>query len=301
MSPDVRLPATPVPAGAPALTGTVAGSAADGRILLATEQGSVLVQTSPAPVVGTRVALTLPGTIPAPEALLAQAGEGFDPLHGPDWPNLRRTMEALSHADPVAGRALAQQIVPMATPRLAGAISHFLRTAREGDARKWLGERGVTALESTGQTDLVGKLGRDFEEMGRQAAAPSGEWRAFSLPFSDGSEISRIQLYVRHPVDEDTGKESDGRPQKGEKRFLVELDMSRLGPVQLDGFVRGKQFDLILRTREPLSAEMRRDIQALFTDTVSALGLTGSTVFHPGAQGWVTVPVAQKPVRGVLA
>ena len=76
-------------------------------------------------------------------------------------------------------------------------------------------------------------------------------------------------LTRQHRRDED-GEEGEEGEVEGATRFVVELELSRLGPLQLDGLVRQSRFDLIVRTTSPLAAEMRRDILGIFDDSIAA-------------------------------
>ena len=64
------------------------------------------------------------------------------------------------------------------------------------------------------------------------------------------------------------------------QRFIIEVNFTRLGPFQFDNLVDKKHIDLMIRTHSALPQDMRRDIQALFADTVTALGMTGQVGYH---------------------
>ncbi|HYM04451.1 MAG TPA: hypothetical protein VET85_15970, partial [Stellaceae bacterium] len=70
----------------------------------------------------------------------------------------------------------------------------------------------------------------------------------------------------------------ENRPEEG-TRFVLDVDLSRLGEVQFDGLVRMQRFDLVLRSHRAIDAEMRRDIADVFRDATSAAGLSGDIVF----------------------
>ena len=55
------------------------------------------------------------------------------------------------------------------------------------------------------------------------------------------------------------------------------------GPMQLDGLVRGKRFDLILRSTRALPSVMRADLTRILDDALGATGMEGSLVFESGA------------------
>jgi hypothetical protein len=281
--------------GGTALAGTVAQAGPGGQTVVATAEGPVVLQAKASLPPGTQVALALPPGAP-------QRAAAFDPLRGTDWPNLRQAFEAIAQSDPATARAVALQVLPQATPRLAAAMAHFVRGVRDGDARRWLGERGVSALHAAGREDLARGIEEDFGRLSRQAAEPlPGDWRAYSLPFSDGAEIGRIQLFVRSPAAEEEAPEDERKSRGGARRFVVEVELSRLGGIQLDGLVRDRQFDLVLRTREPLPPEIRRDVAGIFAATIEAMGMTGGATFRAGEREWVGIRPAADAGRGIIA
>ena len=92
-----------------------------------------------------------------------------------------------------------------------------------------------------------------------------------------GSGMEQIKLFVR----DDGGKDQDGdADDEPGTRFVVEVEFSHLGPFQFDGLTRRKNIDMIVRTQQALSDDMRRDINRIYTNTVSALGFTGEIAFQ---------------------
>ena len=193
-------------------------------------------------------------------------GGNLRPLRGQDWPALRETLEVLAKADPSGTRTLANAILPQANGRLAATLLAFTGAVKKGDARAWLGAKAAKALEKLGRTDLLEKLEDDFKQLARQAAeVPPGDWKPYSIPFSDGTELHRILMHVRQPGAEEVDEDASGADGHGSRanRFLIDLTLSRIGELQLDGLIRPRRFDLILRTHMPLPPEMRQEIGKL--------------------------------------
>ena len=92
------------------------------------------------------------------------------------------------------------------------------------------------------------------------------------LPFYDGQAITQIKLFSRRHRNH--GDDGDGN--EGGDRFVVELNLSSLGAVQMDGLYRAKQLALILRTQETLTQQMRREITAIFEDATARSGIKGT-------------------------
>jgi hypothetical protein len=98
------------------------------------------------------------------------------------------------------------------------------------------------------------------------------------LPLHDGQELHQVNLYLRGKRRGNDGEELDTGT-----RFVVEVDMTRLGPLQLDGLVHGRRFDLMLRSRAVLSPAMRRDIEAIFDEARGIGGYAGTIGFQVAA------------------
>jgi hypothetical protein len=96
------------------------------------------------------------------------------------------------------------------------------------------------------------------------------------VPIHHGDELRQMRIYVQ---DQD-GRGEDKDDSDDSTRFIVEVELSQTGPLQLDGLYRRKLFNLIVRTREALADNVRRDITEIFQNSVSAAGLGGEIAFQ---------------------
>jgi hypothetical protein len=201
-----------------------------------------------------------------------------DPL-----PSLKDTLTALIQARPALGEQIARQILPQPNAMLGTALLVFLAALRGGDVRGWLGERAARVLEQAGRGEMA-RLGGEFAALSRQSAEPAGEFRPFLLPVWHDGELEYVQLAVRRPPSD--GENGENGEAAG-KRFLIEAEMSRTGPLQLDGLVKAKRFHLIVRTRTAFPPAMRSEIRETFGTACEACGLQPSLAFKTSAEGWV--------------
>jgi hypothetical protein len=152
------------------------------------------------------------------------------------------------------------------------------------------------ALAGAGRADLRQRLAKDVSDLRRQASeSVRGDWRIFTLPVLDEAAVQPIRLYVRNPRED--GK-TGGQSQQG-SRFVLDLDLSRLGPLQLDGLVRGPRFDLVLRSREPLDPATKAEIGTLFRSALDGSGFSGDVAFVTTAQFPVAPLSALRPRLGL--
>jgi hypothetical protein len=291
------------------LPGTVIGATPAGQPILRTAAGVLTLATTAATLPrGTVLTVEITGAPNLPPAPPSAAPSGVVspvsgfPLAGEDvlgasrWPALAEAVEALHATDPAAARQLVEAILPRPDARLTTAVLFFLSALRGGDVRGWLGDGTVRALDRT-RPDLSTRLGDDFRVLTRAADEPAAnDWRVTQVPLFTGAEIEMIRLWTRRH--DDPAADDDDTPQRQDKRFVVDVSLSRLGRLQLDGLVRdaGRRLDLIVRSASPLPAAMRNHIRGLFKDTGGFTGLTGGVGFQAAPANFVDV--AAEPAAG---
>ncbi|NYZ15220.1 hypothetical protein HL658_21990 [Azospirillum sp. RWY-5-1] len=293
-SPDTPAPAAAsVPTGAGGdrvVSGTIAGVTNQGQPILATEDGMLALNTRASAPPGTRItaALAGPGAPPVPAAATPPPA---DPLAlatgGRDWPALRQVLASLGGLDRALAQSLVGSLLPQPNRKLGAALAFFLSAARGGDARGWLGAEATDALQRSGQGALLERLDREFREASQAPETAAGEWRPVAMPMLDTTGLHPIRICVR-PVGEEEPEDGADRRDRG-NRFLIDVELSRLGPMQLDGLVRENRFDLILRSHAALTPELRQELTRVFADSVAAVGFAGGLSFQSGARSWVAL------------
>jgi len=278
------------------LTARVVAHTSGGQTMLETSMGRFALQWPqgvPKPAEGARLAVEV--TLPQ---LARTAVAGDVPLKSGaalsrDWPSLKDAIKVLSETDPGLAKRVMDDGLPRPGPKLATQVLSFLSGERT-DARALLGEQVTTALERAGRGDVLQRLDGDLKEMQRQANAP-GDWRAAYVPVWDGQNLSQMRLFSRR----ETKKDAKGRKTE---RFIVELDYSQFGEVQVDGLMRKPTLDLILRTHTQIPPDMRDEIEIVFLEGCSLAGLAGKIYFQAMAKFPVN-PVEEiaKQDRGMMA
>ena len=270
----------PAPSGpaAPPSTATAAPASPTTPSPTATPTGTSTPDTAPAGLPPPSSALPLP---PLPPLL---------PLvdYADDWPVMRAVADAATAAVNPDGSVATALGGRLATPgpKLTNTLLFFAAALGRGDPRAWLGEDTARALEQAGRASLLSRLEDEFARLARVADRPAGEWRAMVLPlFVDGG-AQALTLLVRqwgeggHPQTGGDDTETDDGPDG--TRFVVDVTLSRLGALQLDGLLRGQRFDLAVRSARPLGSAIERDIAELFARALEADGLTGGVRFEVG-------------------
>jgi len=276
------------------VTGTITGTTAGGQPILTTSAGALALTTTAVLAPGRTLTVQLsdpsPLFVDRPAPVAAAVGPGAQ-----TWTPLREALEIVTGQEGGLAQAVLTATLPQPNRRLAAALTFALDAVRRGDARGWFGAAPAAALEKAGRRDLLAQLDKEFRTLAREADdTPPGGWRPLAIPMLDGGVIRQIELFVRAVDGDDpgTGDGGGGRSQ----RFLVDLDLSRLGALQLDGLVRSKskRFDLILRSLQPLPEPLRTELRDVFGKSLEAVRYVGTLGFQAGARGWVKPATAAR-------
>jgi len=285
LTPDpgaARSSLAPAAADALTFTATVIEAGPDeaaGSTLLRTPFGLVRLPVPAHEPPGSQIALELltprDGANPRMAAVGHELGTPRQILAlGQEWPALRNLVAALEMESPELAHQTLATAVPRVGPTLAAGMLLFVGAMRNGNLRNWLGEQTIDALERRGHGGLVKQLADDMAVLPRLAETQENGWQTLLLPVFDGEALRQIRMSLRRSRKDEKGERKDGA------RFIIEAELSKLGPLQLDGLVRMPQFDLAVRTRENLPPDLRANIVEIFNDALQATGMKGAVAFQ---------------------
>ena len=297
---------TPTPAQTPPLaegqiTGTIIGQTRDGMAVIKTPLADFVLSARINLPVGTTLTLQatplafndLATRLSANPAVLSTLLASFDPLSGDSWPALDDAMAILAQNRPEAAARMANTL-PSPGPKMVPTTLFFLAALRLGIAENWLGAQTLQALRDSGARSTADKLTGDFGRIARQSgeALPS-EWRGISMPLLYDSQLSQQQMFVRKNKDDDGDNASGGKT----TRFIVNLNLSRLGGMQLDGLMHDalpakgidKRLDMVIRTDMRLAPGIMQDLQTAYAAGLKDSKMTGSLEFQANKKGWVDI------------
>ena len=288
----LSLSGTPPPSAA---TGKVIAHTPNGQTLLATRQGVLALNTKvPIPngtLLGVNISPAPAQMSPPPTAVLqlTALGEAAQLTH--HWQGLAEAVATLKSVDPAIARQLLNNL-PTAGPKLTTtmlAVLNLFNVNSPGGIANLIGERALQILERASGKAATEKLDADFSTIKTFATEPNGDgWRIYALPIHYKGEIEQLRLGMRSGTDDE---EDDEDGERG-IRLLLDMGLSSLGRVQLDGLVkqRKRHFDLILRTQTPLPRMMQADIIALFKEAKEIGGLKGQLVFQGNPNRFLPMP-----------
>ena len=191
-------------------------------------------------------------------------------------------------ATPVAHQFLETRL-PQPQNHLASPLLFFLNAFKAGDATSWLGPNATDALRKMGKETLIAKLTEAFATGGTKASdSVVGEWKTWPLPLYMDGKWETARLYVHNDGQKKTEKGSVNRD-KNAVRFLIDVRFTRLGDVQIDGYARTKQLEMIVRSEHPLPEHLRDDLRISYAHTLESIGFAGILSFQTGRDHWLSI------------
>jgi len=274
---------------AAALEGVVIGRDGNGQTAIQTPLGIVELPLPSEPLAGSRIVLELlgPPQLPQPAPESRDGGEVIGLSRA--WPALREAVAALADgaADPAHPPFSG---LPRPGDGLALGILRFAAALENGESAIWLDDATARQLAARDSGALASRIADDFAHLAALASeGGSGEWRAFFIPVWSESQLFQLRLFLRR---------EQARPDAGAakaastgRRFIIELDLDRLGAMQLDAFVKGRRLSLILRSHRPLPRALREELADIFASANAAAGLDGTLGFEEGLARFPLAPI----------
>jgi hypothetical protein len=231
--------------------------------------------------------------IAAPDANGLQNGAApVDDLLRPGaWSSWQELLDLPAPAFP--GREGFLNLLPRADqPRQFGALAAlFVAAFRSGDIESLFAPKTLESLRRAGGGAALRSLLSDAGTAGRLESAPlPNDWKAVALPLFQDNQVFRLPVYYKSWPDDSDGNETDAR--RKVNRFLFALHLSRMGDIQVDGFMRRKNLDTILRTKAPLSVAMQHAVRCLYASAMERSDLTGEIAFQSKPEQFVEIGTA---------
>jgi len=270
------------------VTGVVVGQNNTHHPIVQTHAGPVAIITpSPVPP-GTTITFQILSALPesvgrAQHAVIGRTGSII--METREWPHLNDALSLLSDSNP----AIAQQIMNSSLPRpdstLTANILLFIAALRGSEIRNWFGDAPARALERL-RPGLAARLSDDFRQIARLSDDNAGgDWRSIPVPMLNGPAIEQVQLFMRRKRRDN---DEDSTP---ETRFVIDVDLSQIGRIQMDGLIiqEKKSFDLIFRSEDHLTPKIQNDIRTIFVNANELTGTSGGLVFRAAPPDFVEI------------
>tara|TARA_R110001599_G_scaffold340156_1_gene560204 strand:- start:312 stop:1199 length:888 start_codon:yes stop_codon:yes gene_type:complete len=249
------------------------------KVTMQTPLGTLSFSTTTPPVMGTNVQFALAEEInifPLPGTDVQQSSARMPKLNAMgDWSNLREAINHIARQDPIVAQTIISQVIPQANSQLSSSLLFFMAALNLGSVEKWLGQDFIQAMKAAGRTPLLQALEEDFATFSRLQSDNGGQdWKSLNFPFFDGNNLRQIRMFHRRHKNPE-GVDGDAET----TRFLIELNLTTSGPLQLDGLFKNRIFDLAVRSHKDVKEEMRQHIGKLFSEHMEISGLNGQLTF----------------------
>lgn len=255
------------------LKGTVFSLSPDEQTMIATKLGVLAltdkVQLPPLSVI----------TMKITDVKLPMPSENeFLPAERNTWTILNHALESLKQTDETAYETV-KNLLPQTGNKLPALMLSFMQAASEGASlRSWLGEANVAALQRTPSgANLLKRLEREFSTSAKKATDGQNSWKGWDIPLLSGSVVEPVSLFLQRPP-EDAEKHEKYAPIQNAVRFVLDMNLTRLGKMQMEG-IAGRQkrrFDLTIRHQSDLPPEFEPTVRSLFIKTLDALSYAGN-------------------------
>lgn len=272
---------------------SVIGQERDGEPVLQTPFGLIKVTSGVTLTSGTKLQATLSLAGAEGSAALLATPDESTPLTSlaQKWTSLTQIFQLLMDAHEGALPATlvshlpqlqtAQGQVQVNIQNAGAGLFLFLAALNGGDFKSIIGEKDVRLLEKLGQTSLLNRAENEFGMLARLASQPPQQgWQTMFLPVLVNGQVEMMRWFTKRERE----KDKDGKERlDGVTRFIVEVTMSQLGDIQLDGLFKkhanNQQFELVVRSHLPLDAGIQQEIQQIYQEAQSVTGVKGSVIF----------------------
>jgi hypothetical protein len=269
-----------------AIPATVIGHEQDGGTVLQSPVGQMKVFTAQPLPNGAQLLFTIDAKpIPAAPSAISWLPAAFSeivPLLS-DWQSLEDALASVARTQPQLVHDVMTRAIAQPDSKITASMLFFLSAVKGGDIRQLLGRNFMDILEKDSPA-LAKKLVSEFGQLHQAMREPVLQnWSMFVLPMHYEREFNQLRLYVRHD-DANDDKKSIATGQ----RFVLDMTLSHLGDMQLDGFIRkldtNKHFDLVLRTATPWPPELQQQVRGIYEAALGATGMRGAMQIQVGAQ-----------------
>lgn len=261
---------------------TVIGKSLTGQTILQTDKQTLFVHEKCDLPLGTKIVAQ---AVPVEEDPLTLLPHSKDK----DFQPMREIVETLQSISTKGAEAFLHARLPTPSHHFAGTALFLLSALHSGDLDEWMGRAAVHVLEKENKGNLKDKLIDAMQESLDSAPRDRmvGEWKAYPIPLHYEGAYELMNLYV-HQDGYNAQKHTQDALKITKTRFVITMNMSRLGPIQVDGLSQKRQLDLVIRSEYPLPDALTATLRETAIKSLEAVGLIGTLMIQSGRQNWIT-------------
>lgn len=150
-------------------------------------------------------------------------------------------------------------------------IINFAQAVASAKAEEFFGRDVMNMLRALG---LEPNISQDFSNMQQASKVEADGWRSFIFPYVEDQHSNPKQggFYWKNHTNEDD--ESGNKTE-----FLMDLHLSNLGTVQVDGYMNNKEIQINLHMTETLSETEKKDITEILHKATQSFDVYGKISF----------------------
>ncbi|MDI9408386.1 MAG: hypothetical protein QM523_03990 [Candidatus Pacebacteria bacterium] len=183
------------------------------------------------------------------------------------------------------GNAPVAAVVPRLGESLSAQLGFYSKAARDGEISALISPATRNILETI--PEAKASLQSLTQAVQKQAMSEGEGWRSMTIPLITDPSVNGLAVQPLHwyfhggagEAEAILDEESHKAVKKAGKRFIVDLKLSRLGEIQLDGLQREQNLNLIIRSREPLDLGVRAELNRVFAAAMTKNRLGGTIIF----------------------
>ena len=259
------------------ISAQVAATTPSGQPILYTPLGVMITDEKLSLLAGQKIKLQIiPNKIRIPTDITPELRVS-DYFNFREWTNLEKMIEEIRTTQHSINMESIISKIPKPDNKMTAKILFFLQALKGASIKNWLGIDNSIFLEKT-NPDLFKKLDEDFLILSRNLIEPgTNEWRTTIIPIMNGLGLDHFQF---HTQDQSFHKENHA-DKKG-ARFIIDLELSHLGRIQIDGLTRkkNKNFDLIIRSERDLGDQIKKKINTIYLNFTKIMTFSGQISFQ---------------------
>ncbi len=211
-------------------------------------------------------------------------------LSSGQWESLDTLLQNLQTINPALGTQIISQLPNAQSITNNNPLALLFLAMLKGDQiDNWIPTQILSVLREQNKINLLRPLQNDQAILNRlETAQLPQDWRINVFPFWHDGQTHKLPLYFKS-WDEEQAKNDEKKRKK--MRFLFDLNLSRMGLLQVDGFFQSSektpQLDIILRAQKALSSPMQQTMKALYTKSLERSNLHGELSFQFRPDQWV--------------
>ena len=259
--------------------GKIVAQTPSGQTILSIEERFLILNGALKHPIGTNLVLQFPlGPIEQNRAQSRNSNIPFALSAFPNWSNLEELLDKLDYLEKTpTQKEFLENIISKPGKNLTASLAYFLNAVRTGHAKNWTGTL-FNEQAFSNREQLLEQLQDDFSFMQKASEPSDTGWRGFFLPLLDENHLSIIQFFLRN--EHHRKHKAKTKNDNDAMQFLLEVNLTTIGTMQIEGRIKNKELDLIIRTRKFLKGPLKQGIERVFIKTLTTSELVGKLTFR---------------------